>query len=146
MFDQFSAQITQILSMTIGGVSVGTIIAAVIYCIKSIKSIRTDAAKNKIDTDEQLKITKEFIEQSFKNAVLPQKIKLDISSKIEKPIKDGLTKIAETQEEQLLAIHNELLLILKILSKFSHTQKLTDEEQEALKEITGETSVEEIKL
>lgn len=146
MFDQFSTQITQILSMTIGGVSVGTIIAAVIYCIKSIKSIRTDAAKNKIDTDEQLKITKEFIEQSFKNAVLPQKIKLDISSKIEKPIKDGLTKIAETQEEQLLAIHNELLLILKILSKFSHTQKLTDEEQEALKEITGETSVEEIKL
>lgn len=146
MFDQFSTQITQILSMTIGGVSVGTIIAAVIYCIKSIKSIRTDAAKNKIDTDEQLKITKDFIEQSFKNAVLPQKIKLDISSKIEKPIKDGLTKIAETQEEQLLAIHNELLLILKILSKFSHTQKLTDEEQEALKEITGETSVEEIKL
>ena len=100
MFDQFSTQITQILSMTIGGVSVGTIIAAVIYCIKSIKSIRTDAAKNKIDTDEQLKITKDFIEQSFKNAVLPQKIKLDISSKIEKPIKDGLTKIAETQEEQ----------------------------------------------
>ena len=146
MFDQFSTQITQILSMTIGGVSVGTIIAAVIYCIKSIKSIRTDAAKNKTDTDEQLKITKDFIEQSFKNAVLPQKIKLDISSKIEKPIKDGLTKIAETQEEQLLAIHSELLLILKILSKFSHTQKLTDEEQEALKEITGETSVEEIKL
>ena len=146
MFDQFSTQITQILSMTIGGVSVGTIIAAVIYCIKSIKSIRKDTAKNKTDTDEQLKITKDFIEQSFKNAVLPQKIKLDISSKIEKPIKDGLTKIAETQEEQLLAIHNELLLILKILSKFSHTQKLTDEEQEALKEITGETSVEEIKL
>ena len=146
MFDQFSTQITQILSMTIGGVSVGTIIAAVIYCIKSIKSIRTDAANDKIETDKQLKITKDFIEQSFKNAVLPQKIKLDISSKIEKPIKDGLTKIAETQEEQLLAIHNELLLILKILSKFSHTQKLTDEEQETLKEITGETSVEEIKL
>ena len=146
MFDQFSTQITQILSMTIGGVSVGTIIAAVIYCIKSIKSIRTDAAHDKIETDKKLKITTDFIEQSFKNAVLPQKIKLDISSKIEKPIKDGLTKIAETQEEQLLAIHNELLLILKILSKFSHTQKLTDEEQEALKEITGETSVEEIKL
>lgn len=146
MFDQFSAQITQILSMTIGGVSVGTIIAAVIYCIKSIKSMRKDAANDKIETDKKLKITTDVIEQSFKNAVLPQKIKLDISSKIEKPIKDGLTKIAETQEEQLLAIHNELLLILKILSKFSHTQKLTDEEQEALKEITGETSVEEIKL
>ena len=108
--------------------------------------MRKDAANDKIETDKKLKITTDVIEQSFKNAVLPQKIKLDISSKIEKPIKDGLTKIAETQEEQLLAIHNELLLILKILSKFSHTQKLTDEEQEALKEITGETSVEEIKL
>ena len=146
MFDQFSTQITQILSMTIGGVSVGTIIAAVIYCIKSIKSIRTDAAKNKIDTDEQLKITKDFIEQSFKNAVLPQKIKLDISSKIEKPIKEGLEKIGDTQNEQLQIVKQELLLILKILSKFTHTQKLTEDEQDELKELTGDMVVEEVKL
>lgn len=146
MFDQFSIQITQILSMTIGGVSVGTIIAAVIYCIKSIKSMRKNAAQDKANMQEQLKVTKEFIEQSFKNAVLPQKIKLDISSKIEKPIKEGLNKIADAQEEQMLEINKELLLILKILSKFSHTQKLTDDEQEELKEITGETVVEEIKM
>ena len=57
-----------------------------------------------------------------------------------------MEKIGDTQNEQLQIVKQELLLILKILSKFTHTQKLTEDEQDELKELTGDMVVEEVKL
>lgn len=146
MFDQFSQYFAQILSLSIGGVSLVTIIANVIYCTKSIAKAKRDAKASEKAMQEQIAISKQYIEESFKTAVLPQKIKIDISEKIEKPIQEGLAKIGDTQNEQLQIVKQELLLILKILSKFTHTQKLTEEEQDELKELTGDMIVEEVKL
>ena len=132
MLDQFGEQIMQILSMSLCGVSLATIIANVIYCVKSIKRAATKAKNDKEEFQKQLDVSKEYIEQSFKNAVLPSKIKLDVSEKIEKPIKEG--------------IHEENQMILKVLSQFSHTKKLSEEDQDKIKEIVGEAVTEEVKL
>lgn len=146
MLDQFSEQIMQILNLSICGVSLATILANVIYCIRSIRRAAKEAKKNKDDVDKRLEISKEQIEEAFKNAVLPSKIKLDISSKIEKPIKEGIEKMEENNKEYLQSVKEQNLLILKILSKFTHTKQLTEEEQEELKEIVGESKTEEVKL
>lgn len=146
MLDQFSEQIMQILNLSICGVSLATILANVIYCIRSIRRAAKEAKKNRDDVDKRLEISKEQIEEAFKNAVLPSKIKLDVSSKIEKPIKEGIEKMEENNKEYLQSIKEQNLLILKILSKFTHTKQLTEEEQEELKEIVGESKTEEVEL
>lgn len=146
MLDQFSEQIMQILNLSICGVSLATILANVIYCIRSIRRAAREAKRNKEDIDKRLEVSKEQIEEAFKNAVLPSKIKLDISSKIEKPIKEGIEKMEENNKEYLQSIKEQNLLILKILSKFTHTKQLTEEEQEELKEIIGESKTEEVEL
>lgn len=146
MLDQFSEQIMQILNLSICGVSLATILANVIYCIRSIRRAAKEAKKNKDDVDKRLEISKEQIEEAFKNAVLPSKIKLDVSSKIEKPIKEGIEKMEENNKEYLQSVKEQNLLILKILSKFTHTKQLTEEEQEELKEIIGESKTEEVEL
>lgn len=146
MFDQFSEQIMQILNLSICGVSLATILANVIYCIRSIRRAAKEAKKNRDDVDKRLEISKEQIEEAFKNAVLPSKIKLDVSSKIEKPIKEGIEKMEENNKEYLQSIKEQNLLILKVLSKFTHTKQLTEKEQEELKEIIGESKTEEIEL
>lgn len=107
MLDQFGEQIMQILSMSLCGVSLATIIANVIYCVKSIKRAATKAKNDKEEFQKQLDVSKEYIEQSFKNAVLPSKIKLDVSEKIEKPIKEGLAQMEDNQKEYLQKIHEE---------------------------------------
>lgn len=146
MLDQFSEQIMQILNLSICGVSLATILANVIYCIRSIRRAAKEAKRNKEDVDKRIEVSKEQIEEAFKNAVLPSKIKLDVSSKIEKPIKEGIEKMEENNKEYLQSIKEQNLLILKILSKFTHTKQLTEEEQEELKEIVGESKTEEVKL
>lgn len=146
MLDQYGEQIMQILSMSLCGVSLATIIANVIYCVKSIKRAAARAKSDKEEFQKQLTVSKEYIETSFKNAVLPSKIKLDVSEKIEKPIAEGLAKMEDNQKEYLQKIHEENQLILKVLSQFTHTKKLSEEDQDKIKEIVGEAATEEVKL
>lgn len=131
-----------ILGLSISGVSVATVLANVIYCVKAIKRARkeTKAAKDEII------VTKEYVEQAFKNAVLPKTIKLDVSSKIEKPIRDGLAQMRDDNKEALEQIHKENVLILKVLNQFTHTKKLSEADQEAIADIVNEETTEEVKL
>ena len=71
---------------------------------------------------------------------------LDVSEKIEKPIAEGLAKMEDNQKEYLQKIYEENQLILKILSQFTHTKKLSEEDQNKIKEIVGEAVTEEVKL
>lgn len=146
MFDAISEQVMQILSLSLCGVSVATILANVIYCVKSIRRAAKKAKNDKDEFQKQLNVSKEYIENAFKSAVLPQKIKLDVSSKIEKPIKEGLEKMEENQKDYLSKIHEENVMILKILSKFTHVNKLTEEELDELKLLVGDNVEEEVKL
>ena len=140
--DGLSELFWAILSLSIGGVSVGTILVTVIYVVKSIRKSYKEQKLQK----ENIKVTKEQIEQSFKEAVLPKTIKLDVSTKIEQPIKQGLQQIRDDNKEALESIHEENRLILAVLSKFTHVQKLSKEDQEAIADIVGKETIEEVKL
>ena len=140
--DGIQELILAILGISVGGISVGTILATVIYVVKSIKRTKKEIKNAKTEVT----ITKEYVEQSFKNAVLPKTIKLDISSKIEQPIKEGMMRIEELNKEQLEQIHKENVLILKVLNQFTHVKKLSEEDQEAIADIVNEEVTEEVKL
>lgn len=140
--DGFQDVLISVLSLSVGGVSIITILANVIYCVKSICKQRKETAK----IAEEVKLSKEQIEKAFKDAVLPKTVKLDISSKIEKPIKEGIQHIGEVSKEQLDQIHKENVLILKVLNQFTHVKKLSEEDQEAIADIVNEEVTEEVTL
>lgn len=140
--DGLQEVILSILGLSIGGVSLGTVLANVIYCIKAIKRAKKEAKAAK----DEVVVTKEYVERAFKDAILPKTIKLDISSKIERPIKEGMTRIEELNKEQLEQIHRENVLILKVMSQFTHVKKLSEEDQEAISDIVNEEVTEEVKL
>lgn len=131
-----------VLSMSVGGVSLITAIANVIYCIKAVRRARQDIKQN----TKEVQLNKENVEQAFKNAILPKTIKLDVSSKIEQPIKEGMNKIEQINKEQLDQLHKENVLILKVMSQFTHVKKLSEEDQEAIADIVNEEVTEEVKL
>lgn len=140
--DGWQEVLMSILGLSIGGVSLATVLANVIYCVKAIKRARKEAKTAK----DEVVVTKEYVEQAFKNAVLPKTVKLDVSSKIEQPIKTGMQKIEQINKDQLEQIHKENVLILKVLNQFTHVKKLSEEDQEAIQDIVNEEITEEIKL
>ena len=140
--DNIQNTILFIFSLSIGGVSILTLLADVIYCVKSIKKMHKAMKKN----EENIVVSKENIEQAFKDAVLPKTIKLDVSSKIEKPIKEGLNQMRDDNKEALAKIHEENVLILKVLSQFTHVKKLSDEDQEKIADIVNQEVTEEVQL
>lgn len=131
MFEGVFEQINGVLSITIGGVSITTIIGMVITLIVQIRKLH-----------KENKLTKEYIESAFNNAVLPKTVKLDLSKKIEQPLKDGFTNMTRLIEDTLSKVQNGERLILMILSEFSHIHKLSPEVQAEISEyVEKETSV-----
>ena len=117
MFEGAVDTLLSILSLSIGGVSITTIIAAFIVLAKKIKSVS---------------LTKDYVEKAFEKAVLPANVKIDISQKIIPLVKQAL---ADIQENLKHYIEEELKLVLSILSKFSHCQQLTEDEQKLLHDL-----------
>lgn len=124
-----------ILSLSVGGVSIASIIAMVFYMVRSF-------AKNR----KQIQVTKESIEQAFKDAVLPKTIKLDVSSKIQTPIKEGLAEIEATINEDLTKLREGQQYILEILTLFTHFSKLSEEERNKILEYIEKQTSEEVSL
>lgn len=127
MFEGAVNTLMNILSMSIGGVSIITIIAAFIVLAKKIK---------------QVSLTKDYVEKAFEKAVLPANVRIDISQKIMPLVKQALVDIQENlkayiQEnvEEVKIMKDEIKLVLTILSKFSHCQQLTDEERALLENL-----------
>lgn len=129
--DQFFESFANIFSLSIGGVSVVTILSMAIGVAKSIHKNRKQMRQH----EEQIKVTKETIESSFKNAVFPKTIKLDVSKKIQEPINKAMEELKASNDNQLAQIKEENRLILEILSQFTHTKKLPIEEQEKISDI-----------
>lgn len=131
-----------ILNASINGVSIITIIANVIYIIKSLRKARKEIKQN----IKEVQLNKQQIEEAFREAILPKTVKLDVSSKIEQPIKEGLAKMQEDNKLALESIHEENVLILKVLSQFSHVQKLSEKDQEKISDIANDNVTETIVL
>lgn len=133
--DEIYQQILTIVSTVIGSVDIVGLIGVVIY------AIRQSVANRKA-----MKLTSAQVEDAFKNAVLPKNIKLDVSSRIEKPIKDGLEEISLLLTDKLKRIDEGERLILSILSLFSHVKQLPEEIQEQIQDYLEPNTTEEVKL
>lgn len=135
MLDQWTMQINNVLSYTIAGVSVATIVGMVIALIKSIVTLKREN-----------KLTKQYIEEAFQSAVLPKTIKLDLSKKIEEPLKQGFNEMKSLLEDTLERMHRGEQLILKVLSEFSHIKKLPEDVQSEIEDYIDEGVTATIKL
>lgn len=139
MFEQISNQAVAILSISIGGVSIASILATAISLIKSMINLKKEGKQSKEET-------KQLIEEAFKDAVLPKNIKLDVSNKIEKPIKEGLEIIQQSVNDALARVDDMEKLILSILSQFSHVQKLPEDVQKKIDDYVYDGVTEEVQL
>ena len=121
MLDSIVGEVGSILSISVCGVSVATIIGMIIYCIHV-------AVANK----KNLTVTTETIEKAFENVVLPKNVKLDISNKIEKPIRDGFQIVSDKLASPLENIYKGEQMMMKILVLFTHFQKLPEDVREEI--------------
>ena len=131
--DQFSELFTSITSISICGISLITVFA---FVIKILLTIRKNKKWLKAQ-EEQIQVTKESIEESFKNAVFPKTVKLDVSKKIQEPIAKAMRQLQASNDEQLEEIKEQNRLILTVLSQFTHVQKLSAEDQEKISDIVN---------
>lgn len=131
--EQYSELITSILSLSICGVSLLAVISLV---VKVIVTIRRNKKWMQAQA-QQIEVTKETIETSFKEAVFPKSIKLDVSKKIQQPISQAMEELKASNDEQLEDIREQNRLILAVLSQFTHVQRLSQEDQERINDIVG---------
>lgn len=144
--DQIYSQILSIVTAIISGIDVTAIIGIIIYSIKQSISNRKAIAAIKAQVGEAIVVSRTQIEEAFKDAILPKNIKLDVSSKIEKPIREGLEFIKIYLQDELKRVDRGQQLILFILSQFSHINKLPEKLQQEITDYLEANTVEEIKL
>jgi hypothetical protein len=127
--------IEQILNYSILGVSIGTILGLTIYVLRYI-------IKNK----HNMEVTETAIVEGFKKVVLPRDLRINLSGKIDPAIQEGMAKYMKPIMKQFdkLMVQNQLML--SIMAKFSHTEKLTDVEQELLANLIKTNNISEINI
>lgn len=133
MMDSIMNNAMEILSISFSGISLGSILFLAIYVI-------LQARKNR----KEISLNKHQVEEAFKNAVLPSKMKIDISNKIEKPIKDGFTAIKEQVTERLDEVDHLLTLVLSVLAQFSHCEKLPEETRQEINDLVRKVEEAEV--
>lgn len=130
-----TALIETILSYSIGGVSLGFIVYLVIYVMAYFRKMKKENG-----------LTEKTIIDCFKQVVIPKDIRINLS-KTMKPI---IKKEIEDNIKPILKSYNKLLLqnylMLSILSKFTHAEDLTEEEQTLLAELLNDGSILEIDI
>jgi flavodoxin len=127
-------QVMSTLAFSLGGVSLGAVIIGLWVLVLRIK--RTS-------------ISKDHIEQAFKNAVLPSEIKINLSNKImpvieqmSQEVKKSMLEAQGKANEELTCMKEQVKLVLTILSQLNHVEKLTKEQKNAIQTILkNDTSV-----
>lgn len=127
--------ITKILGFSIGGISLVTVFGMFIAYLKEYRKAK-----------KEREVTKEAIVEGFKEVVIPKDIRINLSNKIkpviQEEIQTGLKPIVEAYNK----LQSQNLIMLKIMSKFTHVEDLTDEEQKLLRELVEDNSISEIDL
>lgn len=160
MLDEYVNEILTLLGVGVSGTSIVTLICMIIYVVKAIAKVYKTAKDDNASLTEQLnsvieelqnqitaiqestKTTSEQIEESFQEAVLPKTIRLDLSSKVTSALESCTTEITEEVDDTLKTVMENQVLILKILSQFTHVQKLSEEDQEAIAYAISDKSTE----
>lgn len=134
-FEGSTGAIMSILSLSIGGISIGSITAMAVYLARTLSKYKQEAS-----------MTKMSVEEAFKSAVLPKSIKLDVSKKIDEPIRAGLAAISNELGERLAKLEKGERLMMSVLSQFTHLQKLPKEVQDEIKEFLDDDVTENVNL
>lgn len=135
MFDIIATNISTILSLSVGGISIASIIGMLIYLVRL-----------SIMNKKNQKLTKEMVEEAFQNAVLPKNIKLDIANKIEPLVNTAFIKLTTAIEPHLERIAEGERMMMQILVLFTHFQRLPEETRQEIEDFLNAQSTTEIKL
>jgi hypothetical protein len=133
MFDGAAGVIDKIMNYSIMGISLGIIIALAIFILRT-----------HIKTKLQIAVTKEGIEEAFKNVVLPKDLRINLSNKVVPAVQETLKEYMEPilKAYKKVAVENQLML--SIMAKFSHVEKLTEQEQALLQDLLKERGSSEV--
>ena len=127
--------VNQVLNYSILGVSLGTLLALAIYVFKYI-----------LKSKKEIAITKESIKEGFKEVVLPKDLRINLSNKIDPAIKEAIKTYMEPMLKDFERVMLQNQLMLSIMSKFTHADKLTQEEQNLLHDLLKDKGTEEGEL
>lgn len=127
--------ITKILGFSIGGISLVTVFGIFIAYLKEYRKAK-----------KEREVTKEAIVEGFKEVVIPKDIRINLSNKIKPAIQEEIQASLKPIVEAYNKLQSQNLIMLKIMSKFTHVEDLTDEEQKLLRELVEDNSISEIDL
>lgn len=113
-----------------------TSVCAVVKMWKSEKRIK----KTEEEMKEDVAITREGIVNAFKQAKIPNELKIDISNKVDKVLTDFENKVLEMFREQEQIRTALVLFCTKIMANTAAYNKLTETEKEALEELMKQIS------
>lgn len=130
---QYGADILAALIASAGAI---TSVCAVIKMWKSEKRLK----KTEEQTKEDIAITREGIVQAFKQAKIPNELKLDISNKVMQVLTDFENRVLEMFREQEQIRTALVLFCTKIMANTAAYNKLTETEKEALEQLMKQIS------
>lgn len=136
MLDFITQYGADILAALIASAGTVTSVCAVIKMWKSEKRLK----KTEEQTKEDIAITREGIVQAFKQAKIPNELKLDISNKVMQVLTDFENRVLEMFREQEQIRTALVLFCTKIMANTAAYNKLTETEKEALEQLMKQIS------
>lgn len=127
--------VTNILSYSICGVSIAVILGLLIDYIREKRRFRKEKS-----------LTKDAIVEGFKEVVIPKDLRINLSKKIDPAIKEAVGEYMKPLIKYCQKMEAENLMMLKIMSKFTHVEKLTEEEQLFLSKLLNSEIESEINI
>lgn len=127
--------VTNILSYSICGVSIAVILGLLIDYIREKRRFRKEKS-----------LTKDAIVEGFKAVVIPKDLRINLSKKIDPAIKEAIGEYMKPLIKYCQKMEAENLMMLKIMSKFTHVEKLTEEEQLFLSKLLNSEIESEINI
>lgn len=127
--------VTNILSYSICGVSIAVILGLLIDYIRERRRFHKEKS-----------LTKDAIVEGFKEVVIPKDLRINLSKKIDPAIKEAIGEYMKPLIKYCQKMEAENLMMLKIMSKFTHVEKLTEEEQLFLSKLLNSEIESEINI
>lgn len=124
MFEWLQISPATLVAIITGGSGALVGIIAVITAIYTAKKAK-----------KEYQITKEGVVEGFKQAVIPQNIRLDATSLMAKYLSTVIPQLEGTLKKQVAPLATATLLMLRILANTAAANKLTEEEKAQVQQI-----------
>lgn len=124
MFEWLQISPATLIAIITGGSGALVGMIAVITAIYSAKKAK-----------KEYQITKEGVVDGFKQAVIPSKVQLDVSTSIIKTLNTAFPQLTEELKKQISPLISATCLILRILANTAAANKLSEEEKLQVQQI-----------